>query len=114
MTSTSYLVLLTGAGPTRAAVERVTHVVYLTSRNDDKITILPFDGLRDVLTSRGVHCTSLVRHEAEYVSIAIPTLPRGYVSGQIAGVMYTLPVALEEEARDALVEWCVTNAVGPA
>jgi hypothetical protein len=114
MASPSYLIILTGAGPTRAAVERVTHVVYLASRTDDRITILPFDGLKDLLTSRGVHCTSLDRHGVEYVSIAIPTLPRGYVSGQMGGVMYSIPGTSEDEARDVLVEWCVTNAVGPS
>lgn len=113
MTSSSYLVMLTGAGPTRAFVERVTHVAYLASMTGDVVQVLPFPDMATRLKKHGLHHTVLKREGHEYVSIFIPFLPRNYVSPSTTcavGYLYALDARNDVEARDRFVEWCRSYA----
>lgn len=110
----TYLVMLTGAGPTRAYVERITHVVYLAHMKDDVVQVLPFEGLTQRIRDCGLHFTVQQKEGCDFVSISIPFLPRNHVrvsSGIVGGCFFPLDANNDDAARDALIAWCRTHAV---
>ena len=109
----TYVIMLTGAGPTRAFAERVTHVVYLASIFHDVIQVLPFDDLPHRLQTMGRHHTTMQKMGNEFVSISIPHLPRNFVdvgTGHGGGCFFPLDAHDVESAREALIAWCERHA----
>jgi hypothetical protein len=107
----TYAVMLTGAGPSRAFAQRVTHIVYLAEIRGDTIIVLPFTDLADRLAERKLHHSLMTVTGTTYVSISIPHLSRQYVRFGAGGVFFHLDASDESAARDALVEWCAANAI---
>lgn len=107
-----YAVMLTGVGPARALAQRVSHVAYLATRNEDTVQVCPFPDMASRLSARGVHHSVLTHGGDAYVSIHLPALPRGYSASAPRGVMFPLDVdgAGEEAARSAFVAWCCEHA----
>ena len=110
----TYLVMLTGAGPTRAYVERITHVVYLAHIENDVVQVLPFEDLTQRIRECGLHCTVQQKEGCDFVSISIQFIPRNHTqinSGIVGGCFFALDANSDDTARDALITWCKTHAV---
>ena len=106
--------MLTGAGPTRAFVERVTHVVYLAAVNDDgtRLQVLPFADMEARLAGCRIHYSVITHKGNTWVSINVPFLPRNYVPSSLTnGTLYPLDAKTLEAARDEFVSWCTTHCV---
>ena len=106
--------MLTGAGPTRAYVERITHVVYLAHAENDTVQVLPFENLVQRIRECGIHFTVQQEKGHDFVSISIPFLPRNCAkisSRIVGGFFFELCADNDDAARDALITWCKTHAV---
>lgn len=101
-----YVVMLTGAGPTRAFVERVTHVVYLATVHGDVVQVQPFPDMDACVAARGLHHTVMEHGGNKFVSLSLPSLPRNFVASAVNGLLFPLRAETIECAREELVSWC--------